>query len=266
MGSVAILPPPHRTSGITGASLFCTEQRWSFLVRLAPEHAGLDGKVPGEIRIGDFRLPVQASPARGQLAVPMPTEALEAIKAGAAMDLRFSGGLKAEFALAASRVVIDTVAPRCSPVDMSPFERLDLSGTDVAVAEARPLLASEARLFREATGQDPSLAARKLDLADGKALLMASLCGSTSYYGESGCSLFGYARQGPHDDWRLAYDTEGVRLYLDVGNEKDGFPAIVTLPMTGPAQPSRWIWTGAAYEIHDDVMAQGHPADGRQAQ
>jgi hypothetical protein len=268
-GAVAILPAPEKASGITGASLFCAEQRWSFLLRLEPGSLASDTNMPGVLTAGGTRFAVEGLPKNGQLVVPLAPDMLGPIKASTRMKVEMDDkgkSLKAEFALAASRVVIERITSRCSPVDMSAYERVALSETDPASIEARDLLTEEARLFREATGLEPAYAARKLELADGKALLLASVCGSTAYYGVSGCSVFGFARQDAGEKWRLVYDTEGVQLYLDDKAGKDGFPALLTLPMTGAAEPSRWAWTGSAYEIRDEMMAEGHHTDASQAQ
>lgn len=267
-GAVAILPPPEKAAGITGASLFCAEQSWSFLLRLEPGRLASDTNMSGVLTTGGTRFAVVGLPNNGQLVVPLAPDMLAPIKSFTRMKIEIGDkdrGVKAEFALAGSRAAIDRITPRCSPVDMSAYERVALMETDPAVAEARTQLADEAKLFREATGREPAYAASKLELADGKALLLASVCGSTRYYGESGCSIFGFVRLKPQDEWRLAYDTEGVQLYLDRKAEKDGFPALLTLPMTGAAEPSRWEWSGTTYEIRDDVVAEGHRIDSTQA-
>ena len=45
-GAVAILPPPQKAKGITSASLFCAEQRWSFFFRAEPGLCPPAGKAP----------------------------------------------------------------------------------------------------------------------------------------------------------------------------------------------------------------------------
>lgn len=259
-GAVAILPSPEKASGIAGASLFCTEQRWSFLFRLEPGAMTSDTTMPGMLTAGGARFAVEGLPKNGQLVVPLTMNMLEPIKASTRMTFEIGHkdtALKAEFALTASRAAINAIAPRCSAVDMSVYERIVPTETDPVVAEARLLLAGEAKLFNEAVGYDPNVAAQKLELADGKTLLIASLCGSTFYYGESGCSIFGFVRRDPVENWHLAYDTEGVQLYFD-SKARNDFPDLLTLPMTGAAEPSRWVWTGSAYEIRDEMMAEGH--------
>ena len=60
---------------------------------------------------------------------------------------------------------------------------------------------AEAKLFRAAAGKPPVFASAMLPLNGGRKLMFASLCGSTSYYGPSGCTLSGFAAEG---DWKTA--------------------------------------------------------------
>ncbi len=252
-GAVAILPVPEKTNGIEGGSLYCAEQRWSFLFRLET-NAGGGARIPGKITIGGEPFPVVAVEANGLLAAFVPYEILEPLKSAARMGVAIGEGeaaMSAVFPLQGSRAALDAVAGRCSPVDMSAYQQLLLSETDPAVVEAERLLADEAKLFRDATGLRPRYAAKVLELPDGKALLFASICGSSSYYGQSGCSLAGFARSGAGQDWTPVYNTEGVRLHIDPTTAHAGFPGIVTLPQSGGAEPSHWVWNGSAYQIRD---------------
>ena len=81
--------------------------------------------------------------------------------------------------------------------------------------------------------------------------MFASLCGSTSYYGPSGCTLRGYAAQGAAE-WREVYNTEGVQLYRDAADPQDGWPKLATLPVNGD-NASHWTWSGDAYALADPV-------------
>lgn len=258
-GAVAILPVPEKAKGISGGSLYCAEQRWNFLFR--PETKVSPGtKIQGKVTIGGEPFPILAVETNGLLGASVPFEILEPLKSAVRMGVAIGegdGAMNAVFPLKASRAVIDAVAGRCSPVDMSAYQRISLSETDLAVSEAARLLAAEAKLFRAATGLQPRYAAKLLELADGKALLFAAICGSNSYYGESGCTLAGFARQGTEDDWTPVYNTEGVQLHLDPAMANAGFPGIVTLPESGGAEPSHWVWNGSAYQIRD----AGEPAD-----
>ena len=80
---------------------------------------------------------------------------------------------------------------------------------------ATGLLADEIKLFREFTLKQPVVATTTLDIAADKRLMFASLCGSNNYFGDSGCSLTGYAADGADSIWRMVYETEGVHVYLD---------------------------------------------------
>jgi hypothetical protein len=266
-GAVAILPVPEKAMGITGGSLYCAEQRWSFLLR--PETKASPGdKVPGKITIGGEPFPVLAVETNGLLGASVPFEILEPLKSATRMGIVLGEGeaaISAVFPLQASRDVIDAVANRCSAVDMSAYQQLSLSETDPAVAEAGRLLAGEAKLFRAATGHQPRYAAKLLELPDGKALLFASICGSNNYYGESGCSLAGFARSGAGQDWKPVYNTEGVQLHLDPATTNQGFPGIVTLPHSGGAEPSHWVWNGSAYQIRDAEGPAGPISTGEPA-
>lgn len=90
--------------------------------------------------------------------------------------------------------------------------------------------------------------------------MFASLCGSTSYYGRSGCTLSGFASASPGSEWKPVYNSEGVRLYTDPKVANGGWPNLVTLPVTDGVEPEHWMWDGSEYrnaaavaEIEDDV-------------
>jgi len=269
-GAVAILPVPEKAAGITAGSLFCAEQRWSFLFYAEPGLIAAGSSMEGKVTVGGEAFAVEAVEENGLLNASVPFEILQPLRDASRMGVEIGAGetaLSAVFPLRGSRAVIEAVAPRCSQVDMSAYQRVTLSETDPAVAVAEKLLAEEAKLFREATGIRPVYAAKTLELADGKALLFASICGSKNYYGDSGCSLSGFARTGAGAEWLLVYDTEGVLIHIDPEAANGGFPTIVTLPVVGGVEPSHWVWTGTAYEVREEVMAeQDHiPGEGDSA-
>lgn len=258
-GAVALLPKPDSAKGIAGATLYCIEQRWSFLFRLDGEPGAAGDTLPTVMTIGDDRFELEAVARKGALDVEVPFDVLQPLRAAARLGVvvgEGAGRLQANFPLRGSRDTIDAIAPRCSQVDMSAYERVVLSPTDAAVAAASTLLAEETRLFRAWAGTDPQLTAATVELAAGKALLFASLCGSTSYYGLSGCTMAGFVRAAAGAEWALAYNTEGALIHLDRTAENGGFPNVVSLPMVGSTTPSHWVWTGAAYELREEVMAE----------
>ncbi|MBA3449254.1 MAG: hypothetical protein H0T56_16935, partial [Pseudaminobacter sp.] len=98
---------------------------------------------------------------------------------------------------------------------MSAYQRIALADRGVEAAVAQGLLAAEEKLFRAATGKQPAIAAATLDPGCGRGLLFASLCGPSSYYGLSGCTLRGFVRPDAAGEWREIYNSEGMALYTD---------------------------------------------------
>ena len=139
---------------------------------------------------------------------------------------------------------------------MSAFQAVTLSPADAAVAAATGLLAEEIRLFREFTMKEPVVATVTFDVDADKRLMFASLCGSTRYFGDSGCSLTGFALAGPESVWRMVYETEGLLLYTDPKHANGGWPNLVTLPVIGGLERTHWAWTGEQYELRNQVSAE----------
>ncbi|MFI0842712.1 hypothetical protein [Mesorhizobium sp. IMUNJ 23232] len=259
-GAVAILPVPVKATAITGGSLVCAEQRWSFRLR-TDDRVASSGFVQAKLTVDEESFPVMAEQRPGLITVPIDFAMIEGLKSGAGLAISFGSGPDspaATFALRDSRKVLEAVAPRCSQVDMSAFEQVSLSETDPAVERARPLLAEETKLFREATSATPKLAATHLDRGGGREMLFATLCGSSWYYGRTGCSLFGYIRPTPADEWRQAYNSEGMGLYIDPKISNGGWPDLVTLERGGVVQ-IHWKWNGSQYELRDPMVAGDEP-------
>lgn len=255
-GAVAILPVPQQATGIVGGSLHCAEQRWTMLLRSESwaVSAGWRGTV--RLAIGQTHVEADGAEAGGTVRLGISANLLEPLKLGSLLRVEAEdGSLAATFSLRGSGAVITAIAPRCSPVDMSAYERLVLSESDPAVEIARDLLVAEAKLFRADTGRRPSYAAAMLDLPDGARLLFSTLCGSTSYYGPSGCTLSGHASDGAGSEWRLVYNTEGLLLHIDPRVSNGGWPNLVTLPLAGGIEPEHWAWTGTAYETVDVLIS-----------
>lgn len=252
-GAVAILPPPLESTGITGGSLHCAEQRWNFLLRTDPATANFAGD-EARLTVGREEFPAKANWNGSGITVSVLPEALEALKAGNRVSITGGNGSEpalATFPLGGSRKAIEAVAPRCSQVDMSAYERIAFSEASPGVEPARTLLAGEIKRFRSATGKSPAVAAVIVDLEAGRKLLFATLCGSTSYFGESGCSLTGYAAENATAEWKEVYSTDGLLLHTDPKAATDGWPDLLTLPAIGGTEASRWRWDGGVYAIPD---------------
>jgi hypothetical protein len=252
-GAVAILPAPSKATAIVGGSLSCAEQRWSFVLRTEPGSVPPGTTAPVRLVVGDAIFAADAREASGTIQFAVDRAILDPLRSGA--RLGFSMGEKgaiarAIFPLAGSRAVIDAIAPRCSPVDMTGYQRVALSETDPGVAAAAAMMKGEAKLFIAFAGKKPVFSAATLDLGGDRHLLFASLCGSTAYYGPSGCTLSGFAGEAAAGPWREVYNTEGLALYTDPAATKEGWPGLVTLPEGGDAK-TVWTWDGAGYSPND---------------
>lgn len=258
-GAVAILPAPRHAQGITGGSLFCIEQQWGFIFRTEAGVALPENGTQGAITVRGEPYPFAAEVSPGAVHADAPVAILEGLKSGTSMAVTIGDGetkLAAVFNLNASRRVIEAVAPRCSQIDMAGFNRVTLSEMSLAVISAKPLLEEELKLFRQATGKQPSLAAEFVDVGPGRQLMFASICGSTAYYGDSGCNLNGFAMTADAPEWREVYNTEGMHLFLDPNAANGGWPNLVTLPVVGGTKPTHWIWGGDRYMLRDQVISE----------
>jgi hypothetical protein len=258
-GAVAILPLPKPAKGIEGASFYCSQQSWAFLFRLAPEARLLPGNFEkARFTVIDQELELDAQIAPRSAKVSVPRGLLLELKEGTSMKVEIGAGeeaVGATFNLRSSKLVLEAIAPRCSQIDMSAYRSVSLSQTDPAVPQATALLKEEIRLFREFTQKEPVVSTTVLEFPGDKRLLLASLCGSTNYFGDSGCSTTGWAADGADSIWKLAYETEGVLLYTDLGEATDGWPNLVTLPVVGGTEPTHWAWAGDHYQLLEQFIS-----------
>lgn len=260
-GAVAILPAPAKAKSIISGSLVCAEQSWSFRFRTEPRAVPAASN-EATVTIGDQTFPEAAEQSETALTLPVSLEMLDAMRTGNRLVIALGKGedaVQATFSLRNSKKIIKAVAPRCSQIDMSAFEAIALTDTDAAVETAKPLVADEIKQFKSATSATPTLTAKQIDRDGGAQMLFATLCGSKWYYGRSGCTLIGFLRASSTAEWQHVYDSEGMLVYLDPKASNGGWPNVVTLPMSGATAPLHWIFTGAAYELRDAVMAGDAP-------
>lgn len=256
-GAVATLPTPKPSNGIEGGSFFCAEQKWAFYFLLAPNTLASGNAIPAKVTVSG-KLEQMDAKVDGKLArVPVPNATLELLKAGNRLAVEIGPvetGVTAIFNLNSSRRVIEEVAPKCSPIDMSGYERVVLSETDASVEDAKRLVAEEMKVFQGATNKQPTVSSTIVPLPQNHRLLFASVCGSTNYYGPSGCNLTGYASFGG-GVWQEVYDTEGMFVYVDQKAVTDGMPNLVTLPLINGTEPIHWVWAGNRYGRRDPIVA-----------
>jgi hypothetical protein len=251
----AILPGPSGTDAVISATMICAEQRWSF--RLA-----FDGEV--EPRAGAAVLTVdrsafetQADLSGGELVVDVPFEALEPLKRGLRLTVALeeatdSDAGEATFSLIGSRVAITAMEEICSRPDMSAYRQLTFTPYSSYMGLARQLRQDDMRQFRLATSSEPELTVAMGEFGDGRRVLFTKLCGSSWYFGRSGCNLTGFAPDHGQEGWRVVYDTEGVALHIDDTSDEYGWPDLVTLPLRASGEASTWRWQGSRYGLLAD--------------
>lgn len=251
-GAVATIPLPEGTELVESATLSCSADAWTLALGIGGEAELEDG--PATLVVDGRGFPAPATAEGRMLRLPVPLDAIEPLKAGARMSVDFDGALEAllgdpVFALRGSRVAITAAEERCPPPDMSGYEAVAFSAEGEDTLLMRQLRAADIAAFAQATASAPEAAAALVELEGDRRLLFTRLCGSSWYYGLSGCNVTGFAQGGGIEEWQVVYDTEGVHVYLDGNEAADGWPDIVTLPMRARGEQRRWHWEGGAYAL-----------------
>lgn len=266
------LPAPQPGSQVTGATMSCAEQVWT-LTLLTEPGAGIlvtEGTATLTVPRETFEAPAKA--VAGGLEITVPHRALEPLKAATRLAIGLPGGTQeVRFSLAGSRRAITAAEVRCTQRPMPLANSVPLTRYSSYLLLARELRRSDIADFVLSTASQPSLRAGMVEIGDGHRLLFAELCGSTWYYGVSGCNLAGYAPVEGGDPrqpegWRPVYETEGVFLYVDPNAASDGWPDLVAIPAKAGTEEMRWRWTGDGYGFVDpDVAGETaeEEADGR---
>lgn len=227
-------------AGDTNATLSCAAQRWTLAFPLAADLAVDDGLVVMTVDGRPFEL--SAVLDDGSLSLRIPREALEPLRNGLRMELAFSGALESavgtpSFPLRGSKLAISAVEERCTLRDMSAYQPLTFTPFSSYLNLARTLREDDIKAFERATASQPQLTVAMSELDEGRRLLFTRLCGSSWYYGLSGCNITGFAPQADtvaegdaetETTWRVVYDTENVLLHLDPKSQSHGWPDLVT--------------------------------------
>jgi hypothetical protein len=256
-GAVAVLPEPDSANGVTGASLACDAQRWSLRLRIglrAPEAEGT-----GTIEIGSSRFEGAARRSGSVIALEIPRAAIAPLRLGSSLAVTIdgsSGPAAATFSLRGSLRTIDAVEPLCSPRELPGYDLVAVAPDDPSIASARRLRDSDIEAFRVSTQSEPEVASAIVTLESGRGMFFIRLCGSSWYFGRSGCNVTGHVRDTLLDEWRPAYDNEGGSVYLDLQSLTDGWPDVVALPRRGDDPESVWRWDGSAYAPQEGLVAE----------
>lgn len=249
--AVATLPAARGGSAVAQATLSCAAQRWS-LVMAMTELGGGASEAGAVLAIDGRTFDARAALDGKTITIPVPGSALAPLKDGLRLTISIDGlvgGMLGEvaFALLGSRVAIEAVEDRCSLRDMTGYTPVTFTPYSSYMNLARDLRATDIKAFVAATSSQPDLAVAMSEFDEGRRVLFTRLCGSSWYYGTSGCNITGFAPEG--DAWRIAYDTENVHLFLDPRSRRDGWPDIATLPVRGSGEGRLWRWNGKAYDL-----------------
>lgn len=251
----ALLPAAQGATKVAGAALACDAQRWRLELTLADGAPAADGEAVLEVDRRTFELKAVAG---GGLALALPRAAIEPLKEGTRMALDFAGALDeavgdAAFALRGSRLAITSAQDRCSLRDMSAYTPVTFTPFSSYLELARELRKDDIAGFRLSTASEPELAAAMAEFDGAKRVLFTRLCGSSWYYGASGCNVTGFAPDAAGEGWRTVYDSENVHLYTDPRAVTDGWPDIVTLPARTGRPGLVWRWDGKAYALKGEL-------------
>ncbi len=257
----ATLPAAQGETRVSGGVLSCDAQRWRLDLTVADGAELSDGDVLIEVDKRAFE--ARAVAADGALSLALPRAAVEPLKEGIRMRLDFTGPLEeaigdASFALRGSRLAITPAQNRCSLRDMSAYTPVTFTPFTSYMNLARELRKDDIAEFRLSTASTPELVAAMAEFDGSRRVLFTRLCGSSWYYGASGCNITGFAPDATGDGWKAVYDSENVHLHTDPGAVTDGWPDLVTLPARakggGAGGPGLiWRWDGNAYALKGEL-------------
>ena len=259
--AVAVLPDPEEGSAFSSGSMSCAEQKWSLALRPAAdaEDAAMAG--PAVLTVDRNAYPSEAEKEEdGSYSLALGKDVIEPLKRGNRLAIAFGDAEPvARFSLRGSRRAITAVAERCTPRTLPTANRILLTAYSSYLPLARSLREADIKAFTASTSSKPSLAAAMLDLDGGKRLLFTELCGSSWYYGVTGCNITAFAPDATDEaGWRAVLDIEGAAVYADPATGTLGWPDISTLPVKTEGDGQTWQWNGNAYALRqDERMADG---------
>ena len=255
----AFMPVPDPGSRFTAGSLACDAQIWTMTLETDDPASiqAADGGVVLSFPRGDHEAESAAAP--GAVLITVPHGALEPLMSSSRLTIRFAGGIdEVRFNLTGSRRAIGAAQALCTPREMPGANSVALTPYSSYLELARALRKDDIADFQLSTAANPTLRAGMVEIDADHRLLFAELCGSTWYYGQSGCGLMGFAAvpgadQSKPEGWKPVYESEGVFLFVDPTASNDGWPVLVSIPLKEGFEETRWAWDGEAYAVQDAV-------------
>ncbi|MBO6901480.1 MAG: hypothetical protein JJ864_09040 [Rhizobiaceae bacterium] len=264
--SYAMLPAPQNGTPVTGGVMLCDQQVWTLSLATEPgaEIAGVDGTAT-LIALGR-RFTVQSSRGNSSIDLIVPYDALEPMKASSRLQIELSGdNAPIRFSLTGSRRAITAVEQNCSARQLPTENLIELEAASVYLELGRRLRAEDIRDFIISTNQLAELEVAMLEVEGNRRLFFVEICGSSWYYGVSGCNIAGFARfsdisSDPSEidleGWEPVFESEGVHLYREPGKANDGWPNLVTVPLKPGFPDKLWTWTGQRYAVEGTIQAE----------
>jgi hypothetical protein len=266
----AALPAPDAGGVLASATLSCAEQRWSLQLDFG------DGAAPAAdtamMAIGSRAFDLETRLDGSVLTAKVPRQAMGPLQNGSRLEISF-GSEQDEppaslmFSLRGSKVAISSAQERCSLRDMSAYQPVTFTPYSSYINLARELRSADIAAFAQATASQPKLDAAMVELDEGRRVLFTRLCGSSWYYGLSGCNITGFVPEpaassgddagvgdaGNEAAWRAVYDTENVLVHVDLKSLSHGWPDVVTLPTRAQGAGLVWRWDGKSYALKGEL-------------
>lgn len=264
--SYAMLPAPQQGTAVTGGVMLCDQQVWTLSLATEPgaEIADADGTAT-LIALGQ-RFTVQSSRGNSSIDLIVPYDALEPMKASSRLQIELGGDNEPiRFALTGSRRAITAVEQNCSARQLPTENLIELEAASVYLELGRRLRADDIRDFIISTNQLAELEVAMIEIEGNRRLFFVEICGSSWYYGVSGCNIAGFAHfsatgSNPSEidleGWEPVFESEGVHVYREPGQSSDGWPNLVTIPLKPGFPDKLWTWTGQRYAVEGTIQAE----------
>lgn len=264
--SYAMLPAPQKGTPVTGGVMLCDQQVWTLSLATEPgaEIADADGTAT-LIALGQ-RFTVQSSRGNSSIDLIVPYDALEPMKASSRLQIELGGDNEPiRFALTGSRRAITAVEQNCSARQLPTENLIELEAASVYLELGRRLRADDIRDFIISTNQLAELEVAMIEIEGNRRLFFVEICGSSWYYGVSGCNIAGFAHfsaggSNPSEidleGWEPVFESEGVHVYREPGQSNDGWPNLVTIPLKPGFPDKLWTWTGQRYAVEGTIQAE----------
>ena len=266
----AILPALTGIDSVFETALSCEARRWTLEIAFSEAIEGTGDEA--ELRVDGNVFAGATTVEDRTVSISVPKEAIEPMKRGVRMEVALAGVLSSApgplvFNLRGSNIAITAVETLCTQRDMSAYRLVEFTSPSAYDTIVRELRADDIKAFSEATASQPDISAAMSVSDSGRRVLFTRLCGSSWYFGMSGCNITGFARDdGDEAGWRPVYDTENVVVHTDPRSGNDGWADLATLPVRTSGVALLWRWDGTAYALagelpeEPEVVAEEEPA------